>query len=347
MQLHNFLSGSTLLLLHLLSSTFASVIRTRTPQQALPLPVHVVHEFPKGTWVENLAVRQNDQILATILTAPEIYQVDPLGIVSPILVHTFTSTTGVTGIVETEPDIFYVATGNFSFATFTNEPGSWAIWKVDLRLFSVFAPATVTKVADFPQASLLNGLTLLDNGKGIVLAADSFLGVVWSLNVNTGQVAQLLADPLMKPTAVSSSKNGINGIKIRDGALFFTNSNTEIFARLPINKNGTAAGVASIVASGLSGDDFQFDNKGDAFVALNSANSLGFIAAGSTDSVVVLAGSQDSFVLAGPTACQFGRTLLDEGSLYVSSTGGVAAYKTGNFTVGGRISRIDVGYEGY
>lgn len=100
-----------------------------TPRQRpLPLPVHVVHEFPKGTWIENIALRANDQILINIATTPDLYQVDPLSHYEPILIHSFPGYTSLLGIAEVDPDVFYVIAGNFSLKTFQPTPASNSVF---------------------------------------------------------------------------------------------------------------------------------------------------------------------------------------------------------------------------
>ena len=324
----------------------SSSLSARTAQSRLPLPVHVIHEFPLGTFVENLAVRRNGQILVTIVTAPELYQVDPLKIRAPILIHTFSNATTLLGIVEVDRDVFYVAVGSIDFQKIQSIPGSFSIYKVDMTTFSILAhtTATITKVADFPDSITLNGLTLLDREAGLILIADSGAGAVLRLNVRTGEIRKVLEDPLMAPTSIPG--NGVNGIKIRDGALFWTNNNAQTFNRIPIHPDGTTAGTSSTLASGIAGDDFVFNKRGDAFIAQNAWDNLVFLRAGG-GSALVIAGSPNSTVLAGPSACQFGRTLVDRKSLYVTTNGGLAGYFTGNFRIGGTVSRIDVGDAGY
>ena len=324
----------------------SSSISTQTARGTLPLPVHVIHEFPLGTFVENLAVRRNGQILVTLGSAPEFYQVDPLKTRGPVLVHTFSNATSLFGIVEVDLDVFYVAAGKGSIKTFLSVPGSFSVYKVDMTAFSPdpHTTATITKVTDFPDSIYLNGLTLLNREAGLILVADGGAGTVLRLNVRTGEIRKVLEDPLMIPTSVPAT--GVNGIKIRDGALFWTNTNTETFNRIPIHPDGTAAGVGATVASGIAGDDFVFNKKGNAFISQNSQNDLVFLDP-KGGSKTVIAGSLDSTTLAGPSACQFGRTLFDKNSLYVTTDGGLAGYITGNFTVGGTVSRIDVGKADY
>lgn len=324
----------------------SSNINTQIARGTLSLPVQVIHEFPLGTFVENLAVRRNGQILVTLGTAPELYQVDPLQLHAPILIHTFSNATDLTGIVEVDPDVFYVAAGKFNIKTLQSVPGSYSIYKVDMNAFSPspHITAAITKVADFPDSVFLNGLTLLDPEASLILIADSGAGTVLRLHVRTGEIRKVLEDPLMKPSSIPAA--GVNGIKIRDGVLFWTNTNAETFNRIPIHPDGTATGAGSTVASGIAGDDFVFNKRGDAFIAQNGRIDLVLLES-KRGNEMIIAGSPDSTSLAGPSACQFGRTLFDKDSLYVTTDGGIAQYITGNFTIGGMVSRIDVGKAGY
>jgi len=309
--------------------------------------VEVVYEFPKGTWVENLAIRANDQILADLLSTPEIYQIDPAGAHPPQLIHKFTETTGVLGIAELFPDIFYVVTGNYSFATFTPTPGSWQVWSINMNSYQLGGkiPAIVKKVADLPGANFLNGATALDF-PGLMVIADSGLGAVWRVNVLTGEVIKIIQDPTMAPAATVPAV-GINGVKVLNGFLYFTNTNSDNFVRIPIHRDGTAAGSAEIVASGIAGfDDFIFDKYGDAFFALDTENELGELLAGQT-APKILAGSPSLETIPGPTALRFGRGKLDKETLYISTNGGIAGYETGNFAAGGGILKVAVGVPGY
>ncbi|KAI4178627.1 MAG: hypothetical protein LQ346_007379 [Caloplaca aetnensis] len=340
------LSCSTLT--HALPSLFPKPV---SPPHPLPLPVYVVHDFAKGTFVENIALRRNDQILVTLLApSPDLYQVDPLSIHPPILIHTFAGYTGVLGIVEVDPDVFYVVVGNFSFETADFTPGASSVFEVDIRPFNPWkkAPAAIRKVADFPASTFLNGATLLSRERGEILVADSGAGAVWKLNVRTGATTKIIADdPLLKPKLGSKPTSGINGVHIRNGVLYFTNSDFATLNQIPLNADGSAAGPASTIASGVAGDDFALDAKGKAYVALNGANEVAKVDVPS-GKVTVLAGSpQDQVTIAGPASAAFGRTLLDKKSLYIVSDGGLQGYITGNFTVGGRVSRIDLGLNGY
>jgi len=72
-----------------------------------------IASFPQHFFLENLAVRADGSILVTVLNHKQLWYVpapDAGQPVTPALVHTFDHF--AMGIVETEPDIFYVSTVN-------------------------------------------------------------------------------------------------------------------------------------------------------------------------------------------------------------------------------------------
>jgi hypothetical protein len=85
--------------------------------------LRTVTQFPNLTWVENLAVRSNGQVLVTLLTTPELVLVDPFNDGKQVVVHQFPNVVGLTGIAEIAEDVFAVASGNFSVKTFSSTPG--------------------------------------------------------------------------------------------------------------------------------------------------------------------------------------------------------------------------------
>lgn len=304
-----------------LSSTDHAQAPSVPDKPNLPLPVEVIHEFPPGIWCENIAVRHNGQILTTITTTPEIYQVDPRKERDPILLHSFPATS-LTGIAELQPDVFYVATGNFSSdGPFAAVPDSFVIWKLDLRSFSVRhrKPAEVSKIATFPKARLLNGVAVLDHRKGLLLIADSLLGLIWRLNVHTGEVKIFIDDPLTKGSPDPKLSFGVNGIKVRNGAVYFSNSDRKIIARLNVNYDGTPKGPAVVVVKGITGaDDFAIAPNGAFFATENTGNALVYAPATGGDAEILANNTVN------PTAVAFGRRPEDAQSVYLSSAGGTS-----------------------
>ena len=285
-------------------------------------------QFSNETWVENIAVRANGQIIATTLPAAEIWQVNPFKSEAPILITQLPYLVGAFGIAETAHDVFVVTAGNFTRTG--NVPYSYSVWEIDLRGRSGAnaANAPTRKIVDIPEAPLLNGVTHIVPGSRTVLIADSINGQVWKLDTTTDKYGVVLSDPLMKPQAPSPL--GINGIHTHGDTAYFTSSGQNILASVRINlKTGKAVGSYQTVAHpiGLAPDDFTLDAAGNAYIATNFGETVVRVQTSGRNkgTTSTYAGNANSTVLAGNTACVFGRTRSDSGVLYVSTAGGSAA----------------------
>jgi len=305
---------------------------------SLPLTVNVIHQFPKPTWVENLAIRSDssNDILCTLFTTPDLYLVDP-STGSATLLHSFPSVLGLTGIAQIGHDIFYVAGGNFSLTTLVNTPGSYAVWEVDIRGYDQrgVAGVKVNKVVDLKEVTFVNGATRLDSASKKLLLADSLLGGVWEVDVEKGTYELGIELPEMKPTSGPGFSIGVNGIKVKDGYLYFDNTSQETLSRIAIDiVSGSVSGAVEVLATGIEPDDFVI-GKGDLiWIAQDSLNTISVLLKNGT--VVNVAGSSNSLVVPGPSACEFGW----EDKLYCTATGGLISQVNGMF-VGGEILEID------
>ncbi|KZP21467.1 hypothetical protein FIBSPDRAFT_860646 [Athelia psychrophila] len=292
-----------------LSALIPAIFAASIGYSSLGVTTTSIGKLPNGSWAENLAVRANGQLLVTLLTAPEIYQIDPFGSHETKLVKQLPVAGGLLGITEIQHDVFAVVAGNLSL------PGSCSVWKVDVN----HTPAKSTKIADVLPAVILNGATPLNENGSAILVADSGAGVVYRIDTHSGNYTVVLDDPTMKIAANSTAPFGINGVHIKGHYLYYTSSTQMLFARIPIHPDGTAAGPAEIIArSGLK-DDFTFDRAGYAYVATNSDNTVQKITP--SGNVTVIAGNINSALFAGATAAQFGRTIADSSVLYVTTDG--------------------------
>ncbi|MCJ1326620.1 hypothetical protein MMC10_003285 [Thelotrema lepadinum] len=323
-----------------LGAALSLISRQSTSTDSTPTGISSdIWDFPNGTWVENLAIRSNGQILTTLLTTPQVYQVDPDKKAPAALVHSFTGFRGCLGIVELKQDIFYVVVGNATYKTFPDTPGSWTVWRLDMTKFVTNkTQATATEVAAFPQSSIFNGITSISPSSSTLLIADSGAGIVWSLDTITGAKAKVAMDPLMAPTGTPGV--GVNGIKVRQQTLYFTNSQQSLFGSAPISAIGKQRAAATALATGIATpDDFQFDSSSNAFLAGNDQVRFHAAAGGPVTTV------SSAALLVGSTAVQFGRRWSDQNSLYVTTHGPLAQYASGNFTSPGRVVRLDLSWE--
>ena len=316
--------------------------------QSLPLPIDTVSNIGLGVWIENIAVRSSGEILAVGLT-PNLFQINPLGNTTPVIVETFPAPiTAIAGLTETLPDVFYVTAGNITNTTVVATAGTLSVWEVNMAGYTSKAGLVtpIKKIADFPEAGLLDGMTTLNSLDGLLLISDPVLGIVWSLNINTGAKSQIISIADMKAITGMVPALGVNGIRYDDGYLYFTTTTQQIFVRLPINPDGSAAGNPVIINSSFGRpDDFALDEVNNCYVATN-ADSLTLLKA--DGSSILLAGGASSTALPGITGAKFGRTEADKEILYMGTTGGSELYATTrNFTIPGGISKINIGAAGY
>ncbi|PMD51278.1 uncharacterized protein K444DRAFT_656650 [Hyaloscypha bicolor E] len=328
----------------LLPSFLLNIVKAVPSPLPSNLAIHTIYEFPNETWIENIAVSSNGNLLLNLLSTPQLYQLQALNPVpgSAKLLYTFPYATGLTGIAEIQPDVFAVLAGNWSIGTFSTTPGSWSVWKVDFRRGRKNDPA-VSKITDLTKASFANGMTLLTPGSPYLLIADSVLGVVWRLDYLTSEYEIILESPLMLPPP-GPIVLGINGIHVFDSSVYFTNSFQGLFARVPVELYGPDAGSATgdyvVVANNGPGDDFAFDKEGNAYITQDPSDALELVTR--KGMVTVLAGNVNSTILEGDTAASFGRTKWDENVLYVVTNGGIAGAVKGTQITGGKVLAVDV-----
>lgn len=307
--------------------------------------MEIIYEFPRGTWIENLAVRSNGLILANLLSAPEIYQVDPQTRTASLAAK-IPAARGLLGIVEIEKGVYNVVAGNYSLETFTVKAGEFSVWIVDLNTFKPNETlAKVEKVVDIPEAQFLNGATLLSRKEGTLLVADSTLGSVFRVNTRSKEVKVVIKDPLFDITPASLAGLGLNGLRHgSNGELFFTNTNQGLLGKISIQPDGTPKSKAEVLSRGVAfADDFAIGRKGEFFVTQDALNQLSFVPPGG-GVATVLVGANDRPGLKGPTSAAVGKGKgkLGRRSLYVGTNGGALNYLNGNLTVGGTISRVDI-----
>jgi len=339
----------TSLVFALRAASFA--LSSPTPQHGI---AETKHQFPNETWVENLAVRSNGNILVTLLSSPEVWQIDPVHGTAE-LVHHFPQALSVLGITELQPDVFIVAVGNITLPAIASVPGSYSAWKIDMQHHQkkehARNPPIVSKIADIPQAHFLNGISNFPNHPNTILLADSAQGLIYALDTAIGTSRTYLDNPAFKPNSSIPVKSGINGLHVHEEFLYFTNTfATPALARIPIDKtSGEPIGpVETIVGEpswevniGDQADDFTFDCNGNVWLATDPSNSIVKVGIPGGKTTVEVGGAENP-VVAGVTAVAFGRTRRDQDVLYATTNGGIAFPPMGG-VVGGKVVAIDTG----
>lgn len=139
----------------------------------------------------------------------------------------------------------------------------------------------------------------------------------------------------MARLGVAQQPVGVNGIKVHDGYLYFTNSGKGTLGRVPVNTvSGAVAGPAEVLVSGIQPDDFTIEKGGLPWIAQSAINTLSVLLKNGT--VVDVLGSANELTIGGPTACLFGK----KDQLYCTTNGGFPSRVNGTFT-GRRVMEID------
>lgn len=356
----HFLQTNGAWLLGSLLAVFLSItnaLPTAPYTEACNATTRLVHQFPPGTWIENIAVRPNGMLLVTLLSVPELVLIDPLGFTTPVIVHTFPEALGLTGISEVTTDIFTITSTNFSLSTDDITPNSSIAWSVDLRgvslspssNFTTLNPApVVSKISTLPSIVFPNGQTALSSSDSTVLIGDIRTGSIFRLDTLTGMVSTVIFDS--STVAVSNptfGTAGVNGIHVRDNILYFTNTGEGILAKIPIDEDGMPTGNPTVITRVLEGNQFDdFALRGDsAFFVTGSGNTIARVDLYGNGQQTVIAGSLNSTTLAEPTAAAFGRTEVDRDVLYVVTSGGLATpvFVDGKpVMVGGQVVAVDL-----
>jgi hypothetical protein len=310
-------------------------------------PLTVIGRFAQPHTFENIATRHNGQLLLTSTVSSTLYQVDPLRNNQISAIIDIPQTTGLLGIAELEEDVFFVISANLS--SVQGVPGSNAIWRLDMRghgsCFESKRTAKTKKslslVANISSDQLLNGMCRLgDHDTTSLLIADSQAGRIFKLDSRTGSFRTIIDDEALK-SSFKGLQVAVNGIHVRGSYLFFTNLNKGILGRIPISlSTGIPTGPVEIIVQGVQGDDFAVSRDGKtAWVAMNGQNSLVEVDIFARSARVVA----ESSYLASASAVSFGRTLLDQDSLYISSAGVLDSTIGINHTVtGGIVARVDL-----
>lgn len=336
--------------LYLTIATFGSLVSARPAEQTghSHKTLRDVIVFPNNTWIENIAVRSNGNLLVTLLNLPEVWEVEPLS-GSAELVYSFPNANVSLGIAEVEHDIFAVNVGNFS-GPGVGVPGSWSIWTLDYNTANLSSNKPIgKKIAAIPPAVFLNGLATLPTKLGVVLTGDSFLGQIFAVDIFSGRYSVAIDVPELKRNTTAAFQLGVNGMKTHDGHLYFTNSlRSPLLAKIPLSIKGNAAGPAITIAKsaqypidlGFQADDFALDATAEhAWVATNPSNFIIRITTATGKQKIVAGGKSDPTV-AGATSAAFGRSWNDEQILYIVTDGGLADPSSAGVT-GGKIVALD------
>jgi sugar lactone lactonase YvrE len=298
---------------------------------AVRADISPIASFPEHFFLENLAVRADGSILVTVLNHKQLWYVPARNgsqPVTPVLVHTFDGF--AMGIVETEPDIFYVSTVDQA-----------TLERFDMRGWVPGAPVQPTRVLTFDQPAGLNGACLLS--RRVILLADSLAGLIWRVDLADDGLSAtasvwlqhhtMAPDPDNGLTSPLGPQPGINGIRhaARTNIVYYTSTAQKLFMRVAVDPaTHTPVGQPEVVAADITADDFCLDeNTAVAYLTTHTDNTIVRVpinagADGATASVV--AGDPFNEQLVGPSSAAWARGRTDCGRIaYVTTDGGHTA----------------------
>ena len=300
-----------------------------------PCRVIEVASFPRGYFLENIAVRSDGSLLVTAFPQCELWYVPaprPGGTGEPVRLHTFELAT--MGIVEAEPDVFYVSASEPS----TTGTGTGRVHRIDMSGWSPGQPIEPSTVLELRgSVGLLNGSCFV--APDVLLLADSYTRSIWRVDLSAGgKVAtarrwvehESLAH---EPTGPRPRQPGVNGIRYaaRTGYLYCTSSAKRLFLRVHVDaRTHDPAGEPERVATGRMADDFCIDEpSGVAYVTMHWHNAVDRVSLNPAENDGfgrTVAGPPLTEEPIGPTSIAWGRVPGDYGRVaYVTTDGGVCA----------------------
>ncbi|KAL6796312.1 hypothetical protein GGI42DRAFT_345138 [Trichoderma sp. SZMC 28013] len=320
----------------------------------------VIGQLPDGTWLENLAVRPNGDILTTLLFPyGALYTIrqSPQGLHGLQLLANFTSVNslgGITPVAVSSGLETYVVVGANTTGLSQPIPGTFSAWTV------TFQPTErqhvrIDKVSDMsPNSIFLNGVISIPDVPHAVLVSDSAAGSVGYLDIQTGKFdPDAFVFPEMQPVPGGALPLGIDGIRIHDGYLYWTNTFRVTIYRVALAASGyPATGATPEVVANLTSlahglDDFTFDSRGNILAATNFDNSVLYVDVRTGNARTIL-GGEDDITFAGCTSVYFGRGWAEPNTFFVSTSGGLANPVGGNRTAGASIVSVDArGFAGF
>jgi sugar lactone lactonase YvrE len=245
--------------------------------------------------IEGIAVRANGQILATNMNSGSLITVDAsTGTQGAIAI---TGARGLAAIDEYAPDKFAVVGGK-------------GIYSLD---FSAGSTPTQKLVATITEANNLNGLTTFNNMT--VLVGDAGAGKVFKVNLQSGAYEVALQDATMAPG--SGIPFGIDGVRYKDGVVWYTNIFKNTFHRVPVDASAKATGPYETLWTNLMGDDMCFGPDGKLYLATNSRNSVVRVDPANAKTSTVVG------QVSGSTSCDFGQTEATKNTVYVGGGQGI------------------------
>jgi len=259
-----------------------------------PVPADTLSQWPPGTFLENLAPAPGGGWLVSVPSHRRIDRVDSTGAHEPFAALTHHPT----GIVA-DGDGALVLSGTIGVP--------------DWQLVRVRPGGAAQPVCELPELRFGNGMRRAGDR---LLATDSARGLVLAIDPAAGTSTVWLAHPRLTGPSPDIPMPGANGIAVRDGWVYLSNTGRGLLLRCPLDSPDPAADL-QVVARRLAADDFAVHPGGRIFLATHYLNS-----------VLQLDPDGRRLDIAGPEQGAAGATAValdpaDPATLFVTTTGGM------------------------
>jgi hypothetical protein len=302
---------------------------TRATQKAKLTTVAV---FPKGYFLENLAVRADNSLLVTALKTRELWYVPPAKPgeqVEPLLLFTFDHSP--MSIVEPEANVFYLCTSD-GYATHAS-----GLHRIDLRGWKPGQAIHPELVLTFPAAvRALNGSCLI--GKRTIVVADSFASLIWRVELtDDGRSASASIwlkhySMLYHPGEMKPEQPGVNGLRFsqKTSYVYYTATVLKLFMRVRVDRETLAPlGIPEYLGGDKMMDDFLLDeDAGVAYVTTHRENTIDRMSLepDRNEERESVAGNPFDEELVGPSSGAWGRAPGEGGRVaFFTTDGGTTA----------------------
>lgn len=237
-------------------------------------------DLAKGQMPENAVIEPNGSVDVTFAAARQVARIDRHGVTHVLATLPNPSDGGVNTPVLGFPlttGLFRADDGTLYFLYATGTADLTGLWR--LRPGS----ATPQRIAALPADGLPNGLAFDPRSRSFYIT-DSVLGTIWSVPANGGRATAWSTAPEL----AAQGFLGVNGARVREGALWVTNLDQGTVVSLSL-RDGHRAGTPTVRATGLQGiDDFAFTGRGNEILAaLNGPGKVVRIAADGTSTTVL------------------------------------------------------------
>lgn len=231
--------------------------RTNPVITAENVKIETIAEFPNSTFLENLTVTTDNDVVFTNYFDKQIMRLSDDGnveIFAELPDHPV-------AILELD-DGFVVTAQGTSYLKFPAVTETNSILLLDTT-------GSIVAHTAAPQAKFLNGLHRLPSGE--LLVADSIGATLWLVNPETGELSPWLNHSLLAPDPdVETFAPGANGIKSHEGVLYVSNSSRGAIYR----RDPALSGELEQFVQATAIDDFAIDDEGTIFAATHNNKLL-------------------------------------------------------------------------